>query len=277
MPELPEVETVRRGLVPALQGQTIGSVRLFRPNLRFPFPERFTDKVKDSIILKLSRRAKYIIATLNTGKAIIIHLGMTGSFRIEPPNRFGNLGLSKHDHMVFKMTNGTSIVYNDPRRFGFVDLWASNDLENYSRLKDLGPEPLSDAFSVKTLATNLANKKTPIKSALLDQKVVAGLGNIYVCEALFLSRISPLRLANSVSKRRIPLLFEAINTTIQAAIDSGGSTLRNFSHADGTLGYFQHKFQVYDKEGNPCDNCTLPIKRIVQSGRSTFYCSKCQR
>lgn len=277
MPELPEVETVRRGLVPAMEGHTISAVQVFRANLRFPFPKRFAELVKNSKILKLSRRAKYIIANLDSGTAIIMHLGMTGSFRIETRNESDTLELKKHDHLVFKMKNGTSIIYNDPRRFGFMDLSASNDLKSYPRLKLLGPEPLSDAFSVSTLLTNLANKKTPIKSALLDQKVVAGLGNIYVCEALFLSRISPLRLANTVSNRRIPLLVEAINETIQAAIDSGGSTLRNFSHTDGTLGYFQHKFQVYDKEGHPCDNCTLPIRRIVQSGRSTFYCTKCQR
>lgn len=277
MPELPEVETVRRGLVPAMEGQTIASTRLFRPNLRCPFPEGFTQKAKNTKILSLGRRAKYIIATLDSGIAIIMHLGMTGSFRIKTPNEFDASDLTKHDHLLFEMKNGTVVIYNDPRRFGFIDLWMSSDLENYPRLIELGPEPLTKEFNVDTLRANLANKKTPIKSALLDQKVVAGLGNIYVCEALFLSGISPLRLANTVNKRKTPMLVEAINVTIQAAIDSGGSTLRNFSHADGTMGYFQHKFNVYDKEGHPCITCSRPIKRIVQSGRSTFYCTNCQR
>ena len=277
MPELPEVETVRLGLVPAMEGQTIASTRLFRRDLRHPFPEGFAQKVKNAKILSLGRRAKYIIATLDSGVAIIMHLGMTGSFRIKTPNEFDDSDLTKHDHILFEMKNGTAVIYNDPRRFGFVDLWTSNDLENYPRLIELGPEPLTREFNVDTLRANLANKKTPIKSALLDQKVVAGLGNIYVCEALFLSGISPLRIASTVSKRKMPTLVQAINVTIQAAIDSGGSTLRNFSHADGTMGYFQHKFNVYDKEGQPCIRCSRSIKRIVQSGRSTFYCTNCQR
>ena len=277
MPELPEVETVRRGLVPAMEGQTIASARLFRSNLRCPFPEGFTRKVENAKILSLGRRAKYIIATLDSGMAIIIHLGMTGSFRIKTLNEFDASDVNKHDHLLFEMKNGTAVIYNDPRRFGFIDLCKSNDLENYPGLNELGPEPLTRDFNVDTLRANLANKKTPIKSALLDQKVVAGLGNIYVCEALFLSGISPLRVANTVAKRKTPMLVEAINVTIRAAIDSGGSTLRNFSHADGTMGYFQHKFNVYGKEGHPCIRCSRLIKRIVQSGRSTFYCTNCQR
>lgn len=276
MPELPEVETVRLGLAPAMEGHTITSVDLFRRNLRFPFPEKFKQSVQDTKILKVSRRAKYIIVTLNSNKTIIMHLGMSGSFRIVPPEEHQCSEYGKHDHLVFEMDDGTTVIYNDPRRFGFIDLWSSNDIENYPRLSNIGPEPLTNAFCTETLTANLASKKTPIKSALLDQKVVAGLGNIYVCEALFLAGISPLRLAKKISKRRMPVLVKAINNTIQAAINSGGSTLRNFSHADGTLGYFQHRFQVYDKEGQPCVKCSSSISRIVQAGRSTFYCKKCQ-
>ena len=277
MPELPEVETVRRGLVPVMEGHTIASAQVFRANLRFPFPEQFVENLSNTKILHLGRRAKYLIASLNSNKSIIMHLGMSGSFRIVPPQDRNDDILIEHDHVVFEMRNGTTVIYNDPRRFGFMELWSSEDIDNCPRLFGLGPEPLSDEFTVQGLYAQLSKRKAPIKSALLDQKVIAGLGNIYVCEALFLAGISPLRLAKSIGKRRIPLLVNAVNSTIKDAINSGGSTLRNFSHADGTMGYFQHKFQVYDKEGKPCVRCSSPIKRLIQSGRSTFYCRYCQR
>ncbi|MEO0982278.1 MAG: bifunctional DNA-formamidopyrimidine glycosylase/DNA-(apurinic or apyrimidinic site) lyase [Pseudomonadota bacterium] len=281
MPELPEVETVRRGLAPAMEGRRILSAEVRRPDLRFPFPERFAERLTGTKLARLNRKAKFLLAELGSGEALIMHLGMSGRFTLSG----GEVGAfvhdtggdPKHDHVVFHMEGGATVTFNDPRRFGFMELWPLDDLAAYPRLKDLGPEPLSNGFSEAYLNQALAGKSAPIKAALLDQSVVAGLGNIYVCEALYRARISPKRLARSVPGARAARLAPAINAVIADAIEAGGSTLRDFAAADGALGYFQHAFQVYDREGEPCSACGGPIRRIVQSGRSTFYCPACQR
>ena len=256
-----------------------------RADLRFPFPERFVERVSGARIDRLGRRAKFLVAELSSGEALIMHLGMSGRFRIATAedargtadfvHRTGDL--PQHDHVVFEMEDGTHITYNDPRRFGFMELWPLSDIEGYVRTKDLGPEPLTNHFSAAWLDQALAGKATPIKAALLDQTVVAGLGNIYVCEALFRAGISPRRQARTVPGTRAARLAPHINDVIREAIEAGGSTLRDFASPDGALGYFPHRFAVYDREGLPCPACAAPVKRLVQSGRSSFYCSTCQR
>ncbi len=276
MPELPEVETVARGLEQALKGQRFTKVQTMRPDLRFPFPENFAERLMGKTITDISRRAKYALIYLEDNTVIICHLGMSGSFRIykEEPGAPG-----KHDHVLFETDGGVWVRYHDPRRFGFILLTTRDELPHHPTFKDMGPEPLGNSFNGPELAARLEGRKGPIKTALLDQKVVAGVGNIYACEALFRSGISPKRQAGTIKGARAERLVTAVRNVLEEAIESGGSTLRNYSHTDGELGYFQHRFQVYGHEGDPCVNegCDAKIKRLVQSGRSTFYCSSCQR
>jgi len=290
MPELPEVETVRRGLAPVMEGRRIKRLIQRRPDLRFPLPERFEQRLSGRLVERLERRAKYILAHLEGDEILLIHLGMSGRFTIhaadaERPGRFQHNGMESdsgqglHDHVVFEMEDGPRIVYCDHRRFGFMKLIDAAAPEMSPHLAALGPEPLGNSFSPASLAARLKGKRTPIKSALLDQAVVAGLGNIYVCEALHLAGISPTRQAASISAPRSARLAIAIREVLERAIRAGGSTLRDYAQADGELGYFQHSFTVYDRADNACSKqgCGGTVKRIVQAGRSTFYCPRCQR
>lgn len=285
MPELPEVETVRRGLVPALEGRHIRSVVLNRPDLRFPFPDRFADRLAGRRVDAVERRAKYLLIRLDSGETLLSHLGMTGRYSIEAedgavqPGDFVHAAPAnpRHDHVVFEIEGGVTVRYNDPRRFGFMDMFADEAACPY--LTGLGPEPNSNAFSEAYLSQALKGRRSPVKAALLDQRIVAGLGNIYVCEALHRSGISPRRLAGSIAGVRAQRLAAAVRAVIDEAIAAGGSTLRDFASADGALGYFQHSFRAYGREGEACPtpDCAGRIERIVQSGRSTFFCSTCQR
>ncbi|SEH82026.1 bifunctional DNA-formamidopyrimidine glycosylase/DNA-(apurinic or apyrimidinic site) lyase [Tardiphaga sp. OK245] len=293
MPELPEVETVRRGLQPAMEGSKITRLDLRRKDLRFPFQPDFADRLQGRVITSLGRRAKYLLADLDSGDVLLMHLGMSGSFRVVSdennvmPGAFHHPRSDEraHDHVVFHMSSGPSVIYNDPRRFGFMKIFARSEIENEPFLKDIGPEPLGNAFDAAMLAGATAGKKTSLKAALLDQRVVAGLGNIYVCEALFRSHLSPRRLAATLAtKKGEPTdhsrrLVTAIHEVLNQAIKAGGSSLRDHRQTDGELGYFQHSFQVYDREGEPCqtNGCSGIVKRFVQNGRSTFWCPKCQR
>ncbi|MGB3627421.1 MAG: bifunctional DNA-formamidopyrimidine glycosylase/DNA-(apurinic or apyrimidinic site) lyase [Henriciella sp.] len=282
MPELPEVETVRRGLSPVMDGRTILSVQLNRPDLRFPLPAQFADRLSGARIDRLGRRSKFLVAELSSGDALIMHLGMSGRFTITDSGQLGEFHHEvapdpKHDHVIFHMEGGQTVTYNDPRRFGFMELWPLAQMETYPRLAGLGPEPLSNTFSHAWLNEALKGKTGPIKSVLLDQRTIAGLGNIYVCEALYRAKISPRRRANTVPGERAARLTRAINDVIAEAIEAGGSSISDFKAATGELGYFQHTFAVYDREGEPCKTCGAPIRRIVQSGRSSFYCGSCQR
>lgn len=281
MPELPEVETVRRGLAPAMEGKRILRVETRRKDLRFPFPANFNQRIEGAKLSHMGRRAKYLVAELSNGEALIMHLGMTGRFTVhgKGPGKFHHEAGAdeKHDHVVFEMQGGARVVFNDARRFGFMDLWPTESLETYAPFAGMGPEPISNAFSGAYLQEAFAGKKTPVKSALLDQNVVAGLGNIYVCEALFRSGISPKKLAGAIRRDKLELLAVEVRKVIEEAILAGGSTISDFKTADGELGYFQHTFRIYDREGEPCHVCTRPVKRMVQSGRSTFYCAQCQK
>jgi formamidopyrimidine-DNA glycosylase len=291
MPELPEVETVRKGLAPAVEGHVLKRVNAKRRDLRIAFPKGFSERLEGRRVVRLRRRAKYLLLDLDSKESLIVHLGMSGRLTIHGfdaplrPGRFHNKtpedgsGNGKHDHVVFETDEGTRIVFTDHRRFGLMTLVDTDALEEDALFKGLGPEPLNDAFTPAVLSAALKGKKTSIKAALLDQRVVAGLGNIYVCEALFRARISPKRLARSVAGVRAGGLVPAIKAVLKDAIAAGGSSLRDYARADGELGYFQHRFAVYDREGKPCPAkaCTGTIKRIVQSGRSTFYCPSCQR
>lgn len=279
MPELPEVETVRRGLKPVMEGFAFETVTLNRPNLRFPFDPNFINRVQGQTLTHLRRRAKFLDAELASGDRLLMHLGMSGRFSINQADTLGEFAHShatnpKHDHVVFNMSSDAQIVYNDPRRFGFMELIAPNEP---SRLDNLGPEPLSNSFNAPQLRGALKGKKSKIKAALLDQNIIAGLGNIYVCEALFRARISPQRAAGRLNITETEVLTGHIKDVISEAIEAGGSSLRDFTGTDGSLGYFQHRFEVYGQEGEPCATCETPIKRIVQSARSTFYCSNCQK
>ena len=293
MPELPEVETVRRGLAPYLDGATIDKVTLNRKDLRFPFPRGFAAALEGRIVERVDRRAKYLLFRLSSGDTWLSHLGMTGAFRFadfkfKEPSRYYEPGEDiKHDHVVMHLTHPThgklTLIYSDARRFGFMDLFARDEDSSY--LKGLGPEPLGNAFSAEEMAERFAKKAAPIKAALLDQRVVAGLGNIYVSEALHRAHIRPtvkardLVLKSGHAGKRLELLADGVRTVLIEAIEAGGSTLRDFRAADGASGYFQHRFAVYDREGEPCPTplCTGTIVRIVQSGRSTFYCPVCQK
>ncbi len=283
MPELPEVETVRRGLLPVMEGVVIARADVRRPDLRWPFPDRMAERMTGQRVTALRRRSKYILADLASGETLIIHLGMSGRMLIsgDPLGRFhhDHPAAQKHDHVVIDMANGARITFNDARRFGAMDLTPTARVDEHWLLKDLGPEPLGNAFNEDYLVARLQSRMTPIKSALLDQRVVSGLGNIYVCEALFRTGLSPRRKAGRISARRLAALVPVIRDVLAEAIEAGGSSLRDFRQADGELGYFQHNFRVYDREGQPCTtpDCTGVIARIVQSGRSSFYCPQCQR
>lgn len=286
MPELPEVETVRRGLAPAMEGATFARVEARRPDLRFALPDNFIARLEGARVDSLDRRGKYLIAGLSTGEHLIMHLGMSGRFTVEEGAASGpktsllaEACNPKHDHVVFHLQGPrpTIVTYNDPRRFGFMDLAPMGGLEASRHFKAMGPEPLGNGFSPAVLNVALKGRAAPIKAALLDQQVVAGLGNIYVSEALYRARISPRRKAASVAGSRGDRLYGAIIAVLRDAIEAGGSTLRDFAAADGALGYFQHRFDVYDREGEACRECGAVIRRLVQSGRSTFFCPACQR
>jgi formamidopyrimidine-DNA glycosylase len=292
MPELPEVETVRRGLEPAMEGKSFVKVDVHRPDLRWPLPKNFAARLQGKTVIGLGRRAKYLLADLSSGDVLVMHLGMSGSFHIfeEKGKELGRYYHERakhaaHDHVVFHMSSGASVTFNDPRRFGSMKLVARDKLENEPLLRALGPEPLGNEFDAAMLAHACRGKKTSLKAALLDQRIVAGLGNIYVCEALFRAQLSPKRQASTIADRngkpneRAERLVEAIKAVLQAAIKDGGSSLRDHRLTDGALGMFQHNFRVYDREGEPCrtKGCSGTVKRIVQNGRSTFYCPTCQK
>lgn len=293
MPELPEVETVRRGLEPVLAGRRIVRLEARRPDLRFPFPDAFAERVEGRRVTALTRRAKYLLAGIEGGETLIMHLGMTGRFTIEDEQGPAALGQyvygagsdPRHDHVVLHLAGGARITYNDARRFGFMVLVPPGELEAHPLMKGLGPEPLSPAFNAEALASRAKGKKVNLKALLMDQRVVAGLGNIYVCEALYRARLSPERTAATLATRSgAPLqrthdLVAAIKAVLQDAIQAGGSTLRDYRHADGSSGQFQDNFAVYDREGEPCARASCPgtVRRAVHANRSTFYCAKCQR
>ena len=292
MPELPEVETVRRGLVPVMEGAKFLAVEAHRPDLRWPLPKDFAKRLTGRRVERLDRRAKYLLAVLDDGEVLVMHLGMSGSFRISHGVKEKAVGEfhhprgkpGAHDHVVFHLSSGASVTFNDPRRFGAMLLVRGDKLADDKLFRALGPEPLDAAFTATVLAEACAGKKTSLKAALLDQCVVAGLGNIYVCEALYRAHLSPKRMAAILSSRDKPTeaargLVKAIRQVLSDAIKAGGSSLRNYVKADGELGDFQHQFRVYDREGAPCPTprCKGKIRRIVQTGRSTFYCPVCQR
>jgi formamidopyrimidine-DNA glycosylase len=288
MPELPEVETVRRGLAPVMEGKRFAKVEVRRGDLRWPLPKGFAQKLNGKTVQGLGRRAKYLLADLSSGDVLLMHLGMSGSFRVGKDSAPGTYYHERskstaHDHIVFHMSNGATVTFNDPRRFGSMKLVSRARLEDEPLLRSLGPEPLGNEFDAAMLAKACAGKKTSLKAALSDQRVVAGLGNIYVCEALFRARLSPKRIASTIADRngkpneRAEKLVDAIKAVLKDAIEAGGSSLRDHRRADGSLGDFQHNFQVYDREGGPCPSCKGKIKRIVQGGRSTFYCPSCQK
>jgi formamidopyrimidine-DNA glycosylase len=293
MPELPEVETVRRGLQPVMEGSKIVKAEARRKDLRFPFQKDFVARLTGQTVTGLGRRAKYLMADLGSGDVLLMHLGMSGSFRVvndgdqKTPGKFHHLRNEDraHDHVVFHMSSGAAIVFNDPRRFGYMKIIARKALEQEPLLRGLGPEPLGNEFDAAMLAQSCAGKKTSLKAALLDQRVVAGLGNIYVCEALFRAHLSPKRQARTIASKtgeptdRAKGLVEAIHKVLNQAIEAGGSSLRDHRQANGELGYFQHSFQVYDREGEKCrtPRCSGIVRRFVQNGRSTFWCPKCQK
>jgi formamidopyrimidine-DNA glycosylase len=280
MPELPEVETIRRGLALRTTGRRLARVEVRRPDLRRPFPDRLAARLCGRRIERVDRRAKYLLLMLDDGMALMVHLGMSGRIVVSPSSP-GPPG--RHDHLVLQTDDGAAIVYNDARRFGMVDLVPAEGLAAHPALAGLGPEPLGPAFTPVWLAGALAGRASPVKAVLIDQRVVAGLGNIYASEALFRAGISPQRLAASVGPRRAERLAAAIRSVLEDAIAAGGSSLRDYVQADGELGYFQHRWAVYDREGLPCPGCTCRaaagggIRRIVQAGRSTFYCARRQR
>ena len=276
MPELPEVETVRRGLLPVMAGQVIAQADVNRPDLRFALPLGMKARLEGATVLALRRRSKYILADLSTGETLLIHLGMSGRMLVSGHSLgafyHDHPAPQKHDHVVLHMANGARVTFNDARRFGAMDLYATS--ASHSLLDGLGPEPFGNDFNEVYLVQRLMGRKTPIKSALLDQRVVAGLGNIYVAEVLFRARIHPARLAaDTDAAPLVPLIREVL----AEAIEAGGSSLKDYRQTDGELGYFQHRFQVYDRDGDPCVACGTRIERLVQSGRSSFYCPNCQR
>ena len=283
MPELPEVETVRRGLSPVMQGQRIAQAQVNRPDLRFPLPLGMADRLTGARVLALRRRSKYILADLDTGETLLVHLGMSGRMLVSGAMlgtfHHAHPAPQKHDHVVLYMEGGARVTFNDARRFGAMDLLPTATAEAHPLLAGLGPEPLGNGFSEPYLSDRLKGKLTPIKAALLDQRIIAGLGNIYVAEALFRARISPRRLAGNLGPARVARLVPVIRDVLSEAIEAGGSSLRDYRQADGELGYFQHAFRVYDREGQPCvtPGCGATVARFVQSGRSTWLCPRCQR
>ncbi|MCP4317677.1 MAG: bifunctional DNA-formamidopyrimidine glycosylase/DNA-(apurinic or apyrimidinic site) lyase [Hyphomicrobiales bacterium] len=296
MPELPEVETVRRGLQPAMEGAVVERVEQRRADLRFPFPDNFAARIEGRRVTRLKRRAKYLLIGFDDGAVLISHLGMSGSYYVDSSGTVNTPGdfhhdrskNERHDHVVFHLAGSSGsarVVYNDPRRFGFMLLTDTDGLDAHPLIRDLGVEPTGNALNAAHLANHFAGKKAPLKAALLDQKIIAGLGNIYVCEALWQARLSPRRAAGSLVTadgapvKRLEELTRCVRSVIAAAIEAGGSSLRDHRLADGTLGYFQHSFNTYDREAEPCrrEGCGGKIRRIVQTGRSTFYCPACQR
>ena len=293
MPELPEVETVRRGLQPVMEGARIVKAETRRKDLRFPFQKDFVARLTGQTVTGLGRRAKYLMADLESGDVLLMHLGMSGSFRVvkddeeKTPGKFHHPRheARAHDHVLFHMSSGAAVVFNDPRRFGYMKIIARHALEDEPLLRGLGPEPLGNEFDAAMLARACADKKTSLKAALLDQRVVAGLGNIYVCEALYRSQLSPRRLAATLAtKKHEPTdharrLVISIHAVLNQAIKAGGSSLRDHRQTSGGLGYFQHSFQVYDREGEKCQTakCGGIVRRFTQNGRSTFWCPKCQK
>jgi formamidopyrimidine-DNA glycosylase len=301
MPELPEVETVRRGLQPVMEGFSIVKAETRRKDLRFPFQKDFVARLQGQTVTGLGRRAKYLMADLGSGDVLLMHLGMSGSFRVvtdeeqTTPGKFEHPRSEDraHDHVMFQMSSGAAVIFNDPRRFGYMKIIARAALDREPLLRGLGPEPLGNAFDAAMLAQACASKKTSLKAALLDQRVVAGLGNIYVCEALYRARLSPRRLAATLATKAEPRkgiaggeptdharrLVTAIHAVLNQAIKAGGSSLRDHRQTSGELGYFQHSFQVYDREGEKCESagCSGIVRRFTQNGRSTFWCPKCQK
>ena len=293
MPELPEVETVRRGLEPAMVGARFTKVAQRRPDLRFPFPERFAERLEGQEVTALGRRAKSLLAALSTGEVLVMHLGMSGRVLVtmngatRVPGEFHHEhgGLGAHDHVVFQLSNGATITYNDARRFGFMDLVPRSGIETSKHFSGMGIEPLGNELSGETIARLFQGKRTPLKAALLDQRLIAGLGNIYVCEALFRTGLHPEAPAGSLATKtgkpteKAHRLADIIRDVLAEAVEAGGSTLRDHAQVDGSLGYFQHSFKVYDREGESCVTpaCTGTVTRLVQSGRSTFYCPVCQK
>jgi formamidopyrimidine-DNA glycosylase len=293
MPELPEVETVRRGLAPALVGAKLIFIDQRRPDLRFPFPENFVARLTGRRVEALGRRAKYLLADLDDAQVLVMHLGMSGSFRIEDEDFSGTpadlIGFKPkdvaHDHVEFRLSTGKRIIYNDPRRFGFMQIIPRDTLFEHPLFRNVGIEPLGNELDGAALARLFAGKAAPLKAALLDQTLIAGLGNIYVCEALHRAALSPRRTAGSIARKdgsateRAHVLAKVIRDVLEEAVAAGGSSLRDHRQADGALGYFQHSFRVYDREGAACprEGCGGTIKRIVQSGRASFFCGSCQR
>ncbi len=297
MPELPEVETARRGLAAAMEGAKFIKVEVNRPNLRFPFPVNFAARLENRQIREVARRAKYLTLYLDSEDVLVMHLGMSGSFHVEKPNTKDitdeklhqdrdRIGL--HDHVIFHLENKNELIqvtYNDPRRFGYMDLICTHQLASHKYFVNLGIEPTGNSLDGECIKNLFTNRKAPLKAALLDQKLIAGLGNIYVCEALWQAGLSPRRQAKTLSssstiaKKQADNLAHAIRDVIARAIEAGGSSLNDHRQTDGTLGYFQHRFNVYDREGKACTNkeCSGHISRITQSGRSTYYCSNCQK
>jgi formamidopyrimidine-DNA glycosylase len=294
MPELPEVETVRLGLAPVLVGNSFASVEQRRGDLRFPLPKHFAERLRGRTVDALDRRAKYLLARLDDGEVLVMHLGMTGRFSIDQANGTSfELGefedeqkpTPKHEHIVFHLADGTAVRYSDTRRFGLMDLIPGATLPSHALFKGLGIEPLGPDFTAEWLGLRLKGKATSFKAALIDQRLIAGIGNIYACEALFRAGVSPMRLAGTLATKTgkptktIEALVKAVKAVLAEAIKAGGSSLRDYVRADGRLGRFQHSFKVYGREGKPCrkKGCRGTVRRIVQSGRSTFYCPNCQR
>ena len=286
MPELPEVETVRLGLQPALAGARLKRVEARRPDLRFPLPDGFVQKLTGARIDRLDRRGKYLLAPLDRGLTLVMHLGMTGRFEIEGDVSTLRAGAfaravsadQKHAHIVFHTDIGTRVTFFDPRRFGFMDLIETASLEHHAWFAGMGPEPLGDGFSADYLARTFSGRRQGAKTLLLDQKIVAGLGNIYVCEILHRARVSPIKEAGLIGHRKCVDIVKSARSVLTEALAAGGSTLRDFAGADGALGYFQHSFEAYGREGQPCTNkrCRGAVERLVQGGRSTFFCRECQ-
>jgi len=277
MPELPEVETVRCGLAPVLEGAVIKKAITRRAGLRFPFPVDFSERLEGNRVIRLRRRSKYILMECADDLVVILHLGMSGRITIYKDGETAEIG--KHGHVSLITERGDHVVYTDPRRFGIITFTDTKNAENHSLLKNIGPEPLGNSFNSRVLEAGLTGKKSSVKAALLDQRLVAGLGNIYVCEVLWRAGINPKRTGGSVKSNQTAKLVPIIRDVLSEAIVAGGSTLKDYARVDGELGYFQHRFNVYGREGEPCSGagCDGSINRIVQSGRSTFFCPKCQR
>ncbi len=271
MPELPEVETVVRGLTPVWQGRRFTRVEARRPDLRFPLPQDLGQRLVGATVTGLSRRAKYGLVHTDRGDTMIFHLGMSGRMRLDP------VEIEKHDHVIFEVDSGHVVAFNDARRFGSLDFVETDRLGQHPALAGLGPEPLGDAFTPGHLAKAFAGRAAPVKALLLDQRVVAGLGNIYVCEALHVTGVHPERLGRDVTRAEVERLVPALKAVLEAAIAAGGSTLRDHAQVDGELGYFQKEWRVYGREGGDCAVCASPVERRVQSGRSSFFCATCQR